>query len=143
MAGDEAGSDMLLTGGCLCGRTRYVLRKRPTETNTCFCRSCRLASGAGSVGWMTVERSSFALTGAEPTVFVSSPGVERTRCTTCGTPLTYAAETEPTIDVTLATLDEPNALAPTFQAWVDHRVSWAPLDHALPAYPEGSDGERA
>ncbi len=39
--------------------------------------------------------------------------------------------------VTLATLDNPNALAPECHVWTSSKVDWLKLDDGLPQYPEG------
>jgi hypothetical protein len=48
--------------------------------------------------------------------------VLRTHCGSCGTPLTYADD-DKTIDITIATLDDPEALVPGFETWLDPRVA--------------------
>jgi hypothetical protein len=51
-------------GGCLCGSIRYQVKGAPRSSSVCFCRSCRLASGAPSVAWFVVGRNQFTNAGA-------------------------------------------------------------------------------
>jgi hypothetical protein len=99
-------------GGCLCGVARYRLAGPPLASGTCHCRSCRRAAGAEQVTWATARAADFAWETPPPAAYASSPGVERTFCPVCGTGLTYRDEAA-TIDVQVATLDEPEAVPPT------------------------------
>ena len=55
---------------------------------------------------------------------------------------TVVPESADTIDVTTATLDYPDAFAPTRHVWLEHKIAWENVDSALPQYREGS-GEAA
>jgi hypothetical protein len=99
----------------------------------CHCRSCRLATGAPVVAWITVPTAAFAWTGTAAATHASSPGVCRAFCSTCGTSLTYehpAREAE--IDVTTASLDAPMDAAPSFHGWTDHALPWMTFADDLP-----------
>jgi hypothetical protein len=59
-------------------------------------------------------------------------------CAACGTALTYRNEARAAeIDVTLATLDEPAAIAPQMHLWVAERLPWISLTDGLPQFPAG------
>ncbi|MGH8172516.1 MAG: GFA family protein [Rhodanobacteraceae bacterium] len=126
-------------GGCLCGATRYRTSADPRALTLCHCNSCRRASGAPSVAWAVFSAETFEFTKDEPARFRSSPNVERTFCARCGTPLTYQSDSRrDAIDVTTATLDEPDRFAPTFEIWVGEKIAWETLDDKLPHYPRSS-----
>ena len=127
-----------LEGGCLCGAIRYRIDRPALSAAICHCVTCRRAAGAQSVGWATVAAAGFAWLAGTPATHASSPGVRRSHCPACGTSLTYQCEPE-TVDVTLASLDDPEALPPTRELWLSHRLSWAPVDPRLPAHPRGGD----
>jgi hypothetical protein len=124
-------------GGCLCGAARYRLAAAPLETSTCHCRTCRRAAGAEQVSWATFRRADFAWETAPPAAYASSPGVERTFCATCGTGLTYQDDAA-TIDVVVASLDDPEATPPRRESWLSHRLAWNPPNPALPGFDEGA-----
>lgn len=122
-------------GGCLCGAVRYRFTGAPRVNALCHCRSCQRASGAPSVAWTVVASSDFSFASGMPALFRSSPGVMRTFCASCGTPLTYQRETETqTVDVTTASLDSPNDFAPACEIWLSHKVSWERSNEAIPQY---------
>jgi hypothetical protein len=116
-----------LTGGCLCGAIRYRLEAAPLDATICHCQTCRRAAGAPSVAWATVPAEAFTLTQGEPARHGSSRGVVRTHCATCGTSLTYRSSPD-TIDVTIASLDDPERVRPRGETWLEHRLSWEPIE---------------
>jgi hypothetical protein len=123
-----------LEGGCLCGAVRYRIDGPPLETSICHCATCRRAAGAPSVAWATVPAAAFALTQGRPAGYASSPGVTRTHCAACGTSLTWQRDGGE-IDVTLASLDDPEALPPTRETWLSQRLSWEPAGRTRAAFP--------
>jgi hypothetical protein len=129
-----------LDGGCHCGAIRYRLYGAPTSSSICFCRSCRLSSGAPLVGWLTVPVESLEWLTEHPKHYASSPGVTRTFCSTCGTPLSYRHDDSPaTIDLTTVTLDRPEDVAPTHETWLSDKLSWATSDKELQHWPTDYD----
>jgi hypothetical protein len=74
------------------------------------------------VGWAVCAQRGFRWIAGQPVAYASSPGALRTRCGSCGTPLTYADD-DTTIDITIATLDDPEALVPGFETRLDPRVA--------------------
>lgn len=132
-------TDGIIEGGCLCGVTRYRAVGAPRAQTLCHCQSCRRAAGAPSVGWVVFPSDGFEFTGLAPGRFESSPGIERTFCTRCGTPLTWQRmANRETIDITTVSLDNPNAFPPTKEIWVSHKLDWEQLNDALPHFPETS-----
>jgi hypothetical protein len=127
-----------IDGGCYCGRIRYRISRMPRATGICHCRSCRRTAGAQSVAWAVNETDAFAFTTGRPHAFRSSDGVERTFCGECGTTLTYRRDSRDLVDVTLATLDDPELLPPTKETWCRDRVSWNQLDESLAHHEQGS-----
>lgn len=116
------GPALPLAGGCHCGQARYRIDRLPANASICHCATCRRTAGADSVAWASIDRGAFVLEG-ETTGYASSRGVERRFCGRCGTALTYDVGGA-TIDVTLASLDDPEALRPDREIWVEHRLTW-------------------
>jgi len=128
-------------GGCLCGAVRYRVSGKPSSSVVCHCTSCRRASGAPTVAWLTVDRAQLQILSGSPTSYRSSPTVIRQFCSRCGTALTYAAAKSPdTVDITTASLDEPDAFAPTADVWLEDKVAWQPTDPAIDKFAGSSSG---
>jgi hypothetical protein len=125
-----------LRGGCLCGAVRYAAQGRTSHPTLCHCRSCRRAAGSPAVAWFTVARTGLSFERGAPVRFHSSPHVTRGFCGVCGTPLTYEHEAHPDeVDVTTASLDEPDRVPPADHTWTSERIAWTPLGDALPRLP--------
>ncbi len=126
-------------GGCLCGAIRYRVAGTPLSSVVCHCKSCRRASGAPTVAWLTVDRERFDVLSGTARAFHSSRGVIRRFCADCGSALTYENSKSPaTIDVSTASLDDPAAFPPTAEVWLDHRISWQAANANLSQHRQGS-----
>ena len=112
-------------GGCSCGAVRYRASGEASLPTLCHCQSCRRAAAAPAVAWVTFSRGEFVFTAGAPARYRSSPPVVRTFCARCGTPLTYEHEaSSQSIDVTTASLDQPEHFAPVDHTWTSERLRW-------------------
>jgi len=132
-------SEDLREGGCLCGKVRYRVAGNPRTSAICHCVSCRRASGAQSVAWLTFPSEAFSFVSGDPAEYRSSVEVSRTFCDECGTSLTYQHDRDPDfIDVTTASLDLPDEFPPTRHVWVEDKVSWESVNDGLQRFERGS-----
>ena len=76
-----------ISGGCLCGQVRYVLKAPPTEGCFCHCRMCQRASGAFAVAWASVAAADFCLRRGKLRYVNSSSTARRGFCADCAVPL--------------------------------------------------------
>lgn len=134
-----------IEGGCLCGHVRYRIGGPVNAAAYCHCKMCRKAGGAPVSAWISVAKDHFAFTAGEPAVYLSSPGAQRRFCLQCGSQLTFESDRYPDdINVTVGTLDKPDAHPPQYHVWTASAVSWLRLDEHLPAYeqfsPAGGNG---
>ena len=64
--------------------------------------------------------------------------MDRLPCARCGTPVFSEPKDAPArVGVSLATLDDPNALAPAMHIWVSEKLAWVSIDDGLPQFPAG------
>lgn len=126
---------MVYEGGCLCGEIRYRIDGEPLSAGYCHCRMCQRAAGAPVVAWVAFKRSDFRVVKGEPDTFKASSRAVRRFCPHCGTALTfeYSADTE-TVDVTIASLDDPDTTEPVYQIWTSSRLPWFHLEGEGPAF---------
>jgi hypothetical protein len=116
------------TGHCLCGAVRYRALGAPKWIANCHCASCRRATGAPMATFAGFEAERFSYIAGAPVRFHSSPGVTRSFCGHCGTPLTYEGARWPgEIHVLVGTLDRPEDFRPTHNAFVEERLPWLRL----------------
>jgi hypothetical protein len=120
-------------GGCLCGGLRYEFTAPLQDIAHCHCSTCRRSSGGIVTTWISVPLTSFRWLACAPREYASSATCTRSFCPTCGAQLTLFTRLSPdSLDVTIATLDEP-ALAPADRhIWVQSRLPWLHLDEHLP-----------
>jgi len=122
-------------GGCLCGAVRYALASMPTDIGYCHCRLCQRAAGAPVLVWASVALADFAVVQGSPRRRRSSAFGERWFCADCGTQLAMRVDDEPdTIDVTVASLDEPAAAPPDFHIFAADRLAWFETRDDLPRF---------
>src|SRR4051794_26686092 len=112
-------------GGCLCGAVRFVASGPPKWTAWCHCQSCRKQTGAPAAAYAGFEREHVSFTQGEPLTHASSPGVERSFCGQCGSPLAYRGDRWPTeIHLHTGVFDDPEPFAPKGHAYAEERVNW-------------------
>jgi hypothetical protein len=114
-----------LDGGCACGVVRFQLTSLPFDAGYCHCRICQLTSGAPVMAFATVPRADLTIIAGSPARRASSDFGERWFCRDCGTPIAILVTHQPdTIDFAIATLDDPDAVAPGFHIWTQSRITW-------------------
>lgn len=123
-----------LVGGCLCGAVRYRATKM-LRASLCHCRMCQKASGAPVVAWLMVPADEFEFTRGQPVAYRSSPLGFRHFCGACGSQLTARLDDASELDVNLATLDRPEAVAPQYHIYTASQMPWLAIDDDLPSYP--------
>jgi hypothetical protein len=124
---------MNLTGGCLCGGVRYELEEKPSKVADCHCIDCRRSSGAPYMTWGIVQREKFKLICG--TIHrVSYAGRLRSFASCCGTQILFEDTPDwPTVDVAIATLDDPCPFPPAKAIWTEDRLPWVTLDPSIPS----------
>jgi hypothetical protein len=132
-------------GGCACGAVRYELNSEPFDTGWCHCRICQLVSGAPAMAFATVTVGDMVfIAGADAIGTVRLTAFGRRRfCKKCGTPLTIEVEYQPeTIDFPVATLDDPDSVAPGFHIFRASKIAWFETADDLPRHERFRPGTR-
>ncbi len=127
---------MEITGGCVCGGTRYVLKSQPFALIDCHCIDCRRSAGAPYVTWGSVPREDLVVTKGEPHKVAHA---NRIRCfaSCCGTHLFFEdTKDSEMIDVTIASLEDPAPFAPQKAIWLEDKLPWVTIDESLPSFPK-------
>ena len=122
-----------MTGGCACGRVRYMVRVDNDEAYLCHCRMCQRATGGVSIAFKNVKKADVSWA-QEPDWYVSSPIARRPYYRECGTPLGFAFPDGENMDLTIGSFDDPSRFRPKhhFGAESMHRV-WLSTE-GLPEY---------
>jgi hypothetical protein len=106
------------TGGCLCGKVRFVASGRPYRVGNCHCLDCRKHHGA--------LFATFAIFPEDAVTIEGETGCYAGRhfCPQCGSSVFSRSVDE--IEVYLGSLDAPNQLMPTYELWTIRRETWLP-----------------
>lgn len=120
-------------GGCFCKGVRFSLSGPMKALAHCHCESCRKATSSPFTTWFTVEKKHVEWAGLAPTAYHSSPGVTRTFCPRCGSPLSYETAERPNdIDLYAASLDDHRSFKPGKHVFWSEHVNWVELGDDLP-----------
>ena len=125
------------TGGCQCGAVRYCLRAIPHDPHLCHCRMCQKQFGNFFAALASVAAADFELTRGALSYFHSSANIRRGFCAACGTPMTYEPVPPKTVSIAIPTLDQPDAVIPSFQYGSE---SMSPHFKSLAALPAAETG---
>jgi len=123
-------------GGCLCGGLRYRLLVAPERVTDCHCIDCRRASGAPFVRWGVNRRETIEILSGELRKVRHADRL-RSFAACCGTHVFFEdGEDSEWIDVSIATLDEPDSFKPKVAIWTEDRLPWVPLDPSIPSFEQ-------
>lgn len=121
------------TGRCLCGAVRYRFEGPPNWQAHCHCESCRRATSSPITSFFGVDHGRIEWSGTAPRIFESSPGIFRSFCPVCGSPLTYQSKLRThEIDLYALTLDDPTAFAADRHVMWNERLPWLHVADDLP-----------
>ncbi len=121
-------------GGCMCGAVRYRVSGPHTYSGICHCDDCRRATGGAYVAWFGASPENFEVTRGEITEHESSPGIRRGFCSKCGSSLTFGGEGWNDIAITIASLDDPNAITPESNVFLRERLHWVKFNENMRNY---------
>ncbi len=128
-----------IEGGCLCGGVRYRLHTSPANLSDCHCIDCRRASAAPFVTWGEMKSADIEMLSGNLRK-VEFAGRLRSFAGCCGTPLFFQDNEESrVIDVTIASLDQPESHVPDIAIWTEDRLPWATLAPGHRVLPRGRD----
>lgn len=112
-------------GGCHCRKVRFKTRGEPKFVSRCHCDSCRRTTGAAYSTWVGFTAASVEWTGEPPSFYASSPGVKRSHCPHCGTPLTFESDKwAGERHFLIGTFDDPSAFTPSGDYLREEGLAW-------------------
>jgi hypothetical protein len=124
-------SKVFATGGCQCGAVRYVATQAPVRAEFCHCRMCQKAVGNVFAAYADFKRDAVQFSG-DLSHYPSSDMAQRGFCAKCGTPLTFDGHDDPTIAITIGSLDDPNLIPNQGHCGIQSKVEWLLLNDGLP-----------
>lgn len=112
-----------MTGGCACGRIRYIANVHTDDAYLCHCRMCQRATGSVSVAFKNIGKAEVRWQ-QQPEYYASSPIARRPYCKECGTSLGFEYPDSDNMDLTIGSFDNPERFRPAhhFGAESMHRA---------------------
>lgn len=126
-------------GSCLCGSIRYEIRGELSDFGYCHCINCRKASGSAHAANSGVDRADVTFIDENDYLreYESSPGMFRTFCSNCGSPIyAYRTVSPDVIRIRLGTLDTPITKRAKAHSFVSEKASWDVIEGSLPQFDE-------
>ncbi len=93
---------------------------------------CQRAFGNVFATFFNVDKNKVTWTAGAPSYYDSSAIARRGFCGNCGTPLSFEYHKSPRLDLSVGSLDEPNALTPKRHCGIESRLSHFTWKDELP-----------
>jgi hypothetical protein len=137
-----------VTGGCLCGAVRYESEEAPVLGSYCHCKMCQKGYGGLYQAIVKFSGSNFRFTSGNPTYYRSSRYGKRGFCASCGSPIAFLYENNPSVYVLVGSLDHPEdwpltrdaSWGQSYHWFVEDKVAWERIDDGLPQAGEPPSG---
>ena len=109
-----------LSGGCQCGRIRYLAQVEDFDAYLCHCRMCQRATGGVSIAFKNMPKAARHWE-HEPEWYQSSPLARRPFSSACGTPLGFEFLDGENCDLTVGSFDAAERFTPVSQFGIESR----------------------
>lgn len=106
------------TGGCLCGKVRFVASGHPYRVGLCHCLDCRKHHGALFHASAIFPEDAVVIEGE------TREYQERHFCPLCGSSVFSRSGDE--TEINLGSLDETDQFVPSYELFTSRRESWLP-----------------
>ena len=129
----------MLQGSCLCGKVRYEVDGPVADVHNCHCSMCRKSHGSAFSTFAQIAAGDFRFVDGRDLVraYRSSPPIERSFCSVCGTRLTFRFDGMPeALWVSFASLDAAAGARPSAHIFATSKAPWFEINDDLPQFPE-------
>jgi hypothetical protein len=131
-----------LRGHCLCGHVRYEYAGEVGPATYCHCEDCRRCTGSAFNVGVRLDAAALRMVGGSPKGHTrrGDSGGELTRhfCPECGSPIFTSSPKHPEfVYVKAGTLDDPSAVQPAAQIWLDSAVPWHEVPAGIASFAKG------
>ncbi|WP_320151034.1 GFA family protein [uncultured Tolumonas sp.] len=129
----------MLKGSCLCNSIQYEIHGELGQAMMCHCSKCRKANGSAFAVNAAVKADEFKIISGQEfvTEFESTPGVFRSFCKKCGSPLVSRRPSQPDVlRLRIGTLDTPVKVKPVAHIFVGSKAVWDEIHDDIPQFNE-------
>ena len=121
-----------ITGGCLCGKVRFMATGVPNRVGICHCLDCRKHHGALFYAAAIFPQEAVTVTGE------THDYLGRHFCPRCGSSVFARSGDE--VELHLGALDEVGQFVPTYEGWTLRREAWLPPFPGMRQYERDREG---
>jgi hypothetical protein len=140
---ESAAGGRELAGRCECGTVRYRVADEFRYAMNCHCSRCRAATGSAFKAFAGIEREKLEVTeGVDALLVYGGPGLNDTRCGTCGSLLFSVVRDGAFVHVALGSLVDAPGIRPTHHIFVGSMAPWFEITDDLPRFEEHASSER-
>mgnify|MGYP000533670672 CR=1 FL=1 len=117
----------ILSGGCLCGRVKFLVKENFKDFYQCHCKQCQQLTGSaftsniltepGNIKWL-IGQDCIALYEHPTRVFSKS------FCKVCGSGLPYINKSKTSLVIPAGSLNEPPSLHPQANIFTSEEACW-------------------
>ncbi len=129
-----------LTGGCMCGRVRFVIDAPLVGALFCHCKGCQRRSGSAFSVTAAMIPGSFRVTDGAELLLSWQPadGWEKSYCRECGSHLYTTNPEQPReVSIRMGALDGDPGIRPSVHQFTAYAASWLPIPvDGLPRFSE-------
>lgn len=128
-----------VTGGCLCGNTRYEAEVFLHNGYICHCTICQRSTGQPAEITVLIKAGTLKYLRDEPKYYVSSEYGKRGFCAACGSRIVWQASREEDdwlTNITVGTLDNAGEARVTRHIYADTQLPWYRVCDDLPKLTE-------
>lgn len=134
-----ANTSTVISGRCYCGATTIRAAQAPHAVAYCHCTDCRRATGAPVAAFAAFDETAVTFAPNEGRKVAANPGVTRTFCEVCGSPLTGRYDYLPgKVYIAVGVLDQAGDLAPQLHAHDSQRLVWLHIDDELERFADSA-----
>ena len=112
-------------GRCFCGSVTFEIDTPIKWCVLCHCESCRRQCSSPLTAFVGVDHGQWRWTGARPKIHRSSPGVERTFCSDCGSAISFrSTNMSGLMNFHVTAMENPEHFVPTLHVAYEEKLSW-------------------
>jgi hypothetical protein len=125
-----------ITGRCYCSAIEIRAAAAPVSVAYCHCSDCRRVTGAPVAAFAAFESTDVTFSPDEGRTVSITPGVTRSFCPACGSPLAGRYDYLPSsIYIAIGLLDQADSFPPELHAHHGSKLAWLDIEDDLDCHP--------
>lgn len=128
----------MISGSCLCGKTRYECEAPAERAYNCYCSRCRKARGTAFAANLFAPLAPFRWTAGESLIRTFYlPDAEHfvnAFCSACGSSMPVTMPSRGLVGIPMGSLDVEPGIEPQSNIFVGSKCAWAEISDSRPRF---------